>query len=413
MTPERPAGRGRYDVVIVGAGPAGLAAASTCAQCGLSYVVLERERVASTVHAYPLRKPLHSPPQDVELAWGEVHTHGHRNPTREEVLAHYDDFAATHLEVRAPEEVRSLARVPGGIIEVLTGQARYEAKSVILATGGFGVPRRLDVPGEHAACVSYRFVEGAPYAGQDVLVVGGGNSAAEAALFLHEAGARVTLSLRRPTFAPRGGVEDLFTSVKTFNSGKLEALAARGELRILYRSSVRELTPGAAVLRVDGEPLARTIACEHVFALVGADPDVTLLRQIGARLAADGRPVYDPDTYETSIRGLYVAGHLTREPHMPNALAITPRIVRRIAGEAPSSRGAAPLPDFIAFAAKKLRRKSEFARRLIRAHAALRRLVQAVDAANTLRVRYAVARRLVRRHPRLRVVVQSFRRAFT
>ena len=214
-----------YELVIVGAGPAGLAAAHAAQRCGLSYVVLERARIAQTVEDYPRRKPLHSPPQDVELAWGELCAQRSPNVTREELLAHYARFvAARALHVRTGQRVLSLERVPGGFA-LRTADASYAAAKVVIATGGFGVPRRLHVSGETPARVSYRFIEGTPYAGREVLVIGGGNSAAEAALWLHEAGASVTLSLRRQSFAPRDGVSDEFTSVKSFNRLRLEALA--------------------------------------------------------------------------------------------------------------------------------------------------------------------------------------------
>jgi len=409
---ERPEPAPLTDLVIVGAGPAGLAAACTARQCGLSYLIIEREAIATTIREYPLRKPLHSPPQDVELAWGELHTDAHRNPTREEALVHYERmaFCELGLHIRMPETVRSVQ--PGlGCLVVRTDTASYPARNVLIATGGFGIPRRLQVRGETPARVSYRFVEGKPYAGQDVLVVGGGNSAAEATLFLHEAGARVTLSLRRPSFAPKDGANDIFTSVKTFNSARLEALAARGEIEIVYRSRVLAIDADAAWLGVEGAGEPRRIPCRHVFALLGADPDVALLKDAGAPIGPDGRPIYDPDTYETPVRGLYVAGHLTRKPHMPNALAITPQIVRRIAGEKASPRGAPFLEDVLAGFAMTLRRKSGLARSLIRANPALRHFVQRVNAMNTLRVRHAAARQFIRRHPRLHDFLRTLRRA--
>jgi putative YpdA family bacillithiol system oxidoreductase len=398
----------KCDLVIVGAGPAGLAAARAARRLGLSYVVLERARIAQAIEDYPLGKPLHSPPQDVELAWGELSARG-TNATREELLEHYRDFAQDHeLEIVAGEEVRAIER-HGGVFGIATLHRGYEAKHVIVATGGFGVPRRLGVPGELDGRVSYRFVDGAPYAGREVLVVGGGNSAAEAALWLHEAGARVTLSLRRPSFAPRGGVSDAYTSVKPFNSAPLEALAMRKQLDIVFRSQVRELRREAAVLRLQDGSLRR-VPCAHVFALLGADPDLTLLRGAGAAIAADGRPVYDPRSGETTVRGLYVAGHLTRELHIPKAIRLAPRVVHWIAGERPAARGAALAPHLFAAAAKRLRRRSALARFLVREAAWLRRAVQAVDVANVMRdKRLGWARQLAGRFPALRRLVRSIR----
>src|SRR5690349_19681777 len=203
------------DLLIAGGGPAGLSAAYAARQCGLSCLVLERGSAVQTIRAYPLGKPLHSPAQDVEMLWGELAAIDPRFAGREETLAHYDAFAAA-LELRCGESVLSLERCAAGF-RARTALACYEARRVLLATGGFGIPRRLGVPGECESRVSYRFRDARPHAGQEIVVIGGGNSAAEAALWLHEAGARVTLSLRRPSFAPRCGTRDEFTSVKLYN----------------------------------------------------------------------------------------------------------------------------------------------------------------------------------------------------
>src|SRR5205814_9072358 len=115
-----------------------------------------------------------------ELAWGELYSQQQPNATREELLEHYRAFAEDEeLQIRVGVDVSSIER-HAGRLKIVTPQRYYEARRVILATGGFGVPRRLGVPGEIAGRVSYQFVDGAPFAGQEVLVVGGGNSAAEA-----------------------------------------------------------------------------------------------------------------------------------------------------------------------------------------------------------------------------------------
>jgi thioredoxin reductase (NADPH) len=292
-------------------------------------------------------------------------------------------------------------------LRVHLGSASLEAKHVLVATGGFGIPRRLGILGESAARVSYRFIEGAPYAGQEILVVGGGNSAAEAALWLHEAGARVTLSLRRPSFAPRDGVHDSFTSVKSYNTDRLQALARRGELRILFSSHLVALTPTSALLQLAAGRCA--IPCNHVFALLGADPDLGLLRGVDAEIAADGRPVYHPETFETTVPGLYVAGHLTRAIHLAPAIAVPRRIVRRIAGERITTQGRWLL-DAVAQSVKTLRKRSALARRLVAASPALRRAIQRIDAANVMWERPpSLLRQLIRRHPRLRRAARSLR----
>jgi thioredoxin reductase (NADPH) len=386
------------DLLIVGAGPAGLSAAHAARECGLDYLVLEREAPAQTIRNFPPGKPLHSPAQDVEMLWGELHAHDRRFARREEVLAHYDAFAAA-LKIRCGEEVTSLERSSGGF-RAGTGLARYDARRVLIATGGFGVPRRLGVPGECATRVSYRFREAGLCHGQEIVVIGGGNSAAEAALCLHEAGARVTLSLRRPSFAPRCGTHDEFTSVKAYNVERLKALAEGGEIAILFSSEATCVSAQAAHFRVPEGSLA--VPCRHVFALLGADPDIGLLRGIGAGIAADGRPIYHPETFETTLPGLYVAGHLTRALHLRRAVDIPRRVVRLIAGESLTPRGAGYLQRLVLAVANATRRR--------RTPAALRRQIQRVEWQEAMReIRPSLPRRLVRQFPPLHRMARRLR----
>jgi thioredoxin reductase (NADPH) len=364
-----------YDLVIVGAGPAGLSAACTAAECGLSHIVLERGVIAQTIFDYPIAKPLHSPASDVEFRWGELFSRS-PSPSREDVLAYYNRFCvqAERLNVRTHEAVETITRSAAGFV-VQTPRGRYAGRNLLLATGGFGIPRRLKVPGDTPERVQYRFVEGFPYAGKSVLVVGGGNSAVECALYLHEASAKVTYSLRRPSLAPRDKEADTYTTIKPWVRAPLEALAGRGEIQVIYRSHVVEITEDAALLRVEGQDELLRVPCDQVFALLGADPDLQLLKEVDAEIAADGRPVYNRDTYETTVPGCYVAGHLTRELHMRNAVVIPPRIVRGIARQGEDRRPpawTAPIMRTI----DALRFKSLFTRRVLKRFPAVRRFVQ-------------------------------------
>src|SRR5205814_1461598 len=135
--------------------------------------------------------------------------------------------------------------------------------------------------------------------------------------------------------------------------------------------------------------------------------------QAGAQIASDGRPVYDRETYRTTVPGLYVAGHLTREVHMTPAIVIPSRIVRRIAGQRPSARGAGLAAGLLAYGVKTLRRKSALARYVIRHAPLLRRVVQAIDRANAMHDKQrTLARRIIRRYPVLQGFVQSLRRVW-
>ncbi len=327
-----------YDVIIIGSGPSGLAAALTAKECGLDYLVLERGVIANTVYQYPLTKPLFSTSNEVELKPGALPAD--RKPTREEVLAHYTDLVACeNLKLHTGEEVKRITPMADHFI-IATTEAEYRAQTVLVTVGGFGRQRRLNVPGEDPTRVSYRFVEAFPFAKRRVLVVGGGNSAAEAALFLSEVGAQVTLSVRRPEL-------ELVAEVSFNREGKprgkikpwvLEPLAhaqAAGRVRILTSAEITEILPRSARLRVGVAPAFEwvEVECDHIFALIGADPDTSLLEQAGVEIAPDGRPVYHQETYETSVPGIYVAGHITRELHMKNALPVARQIINHLASQ--------------------------------------------------------------------------------
>jgi thioredoxin reductase (NADPH) len=335
-----------YDLVIVGSGPAGLVAALSAKRNGLDYLVLERGVIANTIYNYPIAKPLFSTSEEVELEHGAL---GRRSkPTREEVLAHYNNLIMREgINIRTGEDVRRIT--PEGLGLLVETSARqykaprqYKARTVLVATGGFGHQRKLNVPGEGPDRVSYRFVEAFPYAMKQVLVVGGGNSAAEAALFLAEAGAKVTLALRRSSLDLPDDIDDTSEAagrprakIKPWVQEPLERRVFEGRIKIIPSSEVVEILPRSALIRVarDGAGDIVEIECDHIFALIGADPDTRILEEAGVEIASDGRPVYDPQTFETSVSGLYVAGHITRELHMKNAVEVTRRVTDHIVSQ--------------------------------------------------------------------------------
>ena len=367
-----------YDIVIVGSGPAGISLAYAAQQRGLSYLVLERAKFAQTIQDYPFESKTHSPPSDLELLWGELSSPA-KFPTREETLAHYEWFALekNHLHIRTGECVEHLEGSDQKFL-IHTNCARYQARKVILATGGFGVPRKLNVSGEVASRVSYLFTDKRPFMGQDVLVVGGGNSAAEAVLQLHDGGANVVWSTRRPPLDTGACNADQYVSIKEWNVKALHALAAKGQVRILYSSTVHAITDQGAVIKFDNPVATENVKCTQIFALLGASPDLFLLRELGARIDTDGRPVYNCQTYETSVPGLHVAGHISRELHIANAVLMAPRIIRAIAGDAPSSCLNRYLHDRCNRALRKLRGISPIFSRFVARSSSVRIATQAL-----------------------------------
>ncbi len=330
-----------YDLIIIGGGPSGLSAALSAKRHSLDYLVIEKGVIADTVYNYPIARQLFSSPDEVELEPYALSRD--RKPTREETLTHYIDIVKREqLSINTGERVKMIGAKEEGFF-IQTDRREYEARAVLVAIGGFGHQRKLGVPGETSSRVSYHFSEAHPYALKNLLVIGGGNSAAEAALFLVESGARVTLSLRRASLdadvendAVGESTGKARAKIKPWVREPLDRAASEGRLNIVISSEILDILPDSALLRLRREKQGSLeeiieVPCDHIFALIGADPDTHLLEQAGAAIALDGRPVYDPITYETTLPGLYVAGHLTRELHMKKAIEVGRQVVNYIA----------------------------------------------------------------------------------
>jgi putative YpdA family bacillithiol system oxidoreductase len=215
---------------------------------------------------------------------------------------------------------------------VKTDASEYKARRVLFAIGAMEKPRRLNVPGEELAKVHHLFVEPYAYVRKDALVVGGGNSAAEAALFLSEEGARTTLAIWREDWEnrdPKAG------AMKHWVRTPLEAEVEAGRLKVVLYKDVDEIRESEVTLTTEtGESL--TIPNDVVFVLVGSDADLTLLKRLGVQTEAGKLaevPKYDPETFETNVRGIYVAGHFTHARHIKAAIDVPRRIVPLIAKE--------------------------------------------------------------------------------
>ena len=318
------------DLMIIGAGPAGLSAAEAAAQAGLSYIVIEKGTIANTIRQYPVGRAMFSTPNEVEMHPGKLRHVGEK-PTREEMLSHYIHFVLDlDLKINTGEEVVSVnGNVNEGFV-VKTDRGEYEARRVLFAIGAMEHPRQLNVPGEELPKVHHLFVEPYAYIRKDALVVGGGNSAAEAALFLSEEGARTTMAIWREDWEnrdPKAG------AMKHWVRTPLEAEVTAGRLKVVLYKHVDEIREKDVTLTTEtGESM--TIPNDVVFVLVGSDADLTLLKQLGVQTEA-GKiaevPVYDPETFETSVRGVYVAGHFTHARHIKAAIDVPRRIVPLIA----------------------------------------------------------------------------------
>jgi thioredoxin reductase (NADPH) len=321
-----------FDLIIIGAGPAGLSAAEAAAAAGLSYLVIEKGTIANTIRQYPIGRTMFSTPNEVEMHEGTLKPVLEK-PTREELLSHYIHFVLQlDLRIQTGEKVLDVTgNIEHGFV-VKTDLAEYKTARVLFAIGAMEHPRRLNVPGEDLRKVHHLFMEPYAYVRKDALVVGGGNSAAEAALFLSEEGARTTMAIWREDWEnrdPKAG------AMKHWVRTPLEAEIEAGRLKVVLYKQVDEITETAVRLTTEtGESM--TLANDVVFVLVGSDADLAILKRLGVD-TEPGKltevPVYNPETFETNVRGIYVAGHFTHARHIKAAIDVPRRIVPLIAAE--------------------------------------------------------------------------------
>jgi len=291
------------DVAIVGAGPAGLAAAIAARRAGLDAVVLEQGALVNSLLHYPRDMVFFTTPELLEIG-GYPFVSPYEKPTRQEALRYYRRVTdAMDLDVRFDTPVSRLTRgADGGFVMDTPPAARaagpWRARAVVLATGAYDVANRLDVPGEDLPHVSHYFREPHPYYRRRVVVVGGKNSAAEAALEVYRAGGHVTLVHRHAA---------LGDSIKYWVKPDIENRIREGAIRARFDTRVVAITPTDVALEGPGGP-AREPA-DAVLLMTGYRSDTTLLRSVGAAIdAVEGAAVHQPETFETTVPNLFLAG---------------------------------------------------------------------------------------------------------
>ncbi|WP_124727307.1 YpdA family putative bacillithiol disulfide reductase [Staphylospora marina] len=288
------------DVVVIGAGPCGIAAAIEMKQQGLNVLIIEKGCLVNSIYHYPLAMKFFSSADNLEIG-GIPFITVHDKPTRAEALAYYRTVVRIHeLKVHTYEKVTDLRRHESGFLiftESKHGIRQYEAKHVILATGYYDQPHMMGVPGEELPHVHHYFRDAHPYADQKVAVIGGRNSAIDAALECYQVGADVTMIYRKAEF---------HESVKAWVRPVIENAIKHGRIRMHWESEVEEIKPGKVVIRKRGQVME--VPADVVFAMTGYRPDLTLLRKAGAVLdEKTGTPVLTSHM-ETTVPGLYLAG---------------------------------------------------------------------------------------------------------
>jgi thioredoxin reductase (NADPH) len=288
--------------IVIGAGPCGLAAALALQDAGLNPLVIEKYNVVHSIYRYPQHLQFFSTPEMLEIG-GYPFATPNEKPYRREALEYYRTIALRRrLRIHTYEQVTSI-RKSGELFVVESvkhGTAnRYEANYVVVATGYFDRPNFIGIPGEALPKVSHYFGEAHPYAGTKVAIIGGNNSAVDAAMELVRVGAEVTIVYRGTPERQK---------VKPWVKPLFEGMVDKERIRMLYESRIVEITERAVV--VEDKTGGRTEReNDFVLALTGFRPDRELLGGTGAELREDtGAPIYDPETMETSVKGLYVAG---------------------------------------------------------------------------------------------------------
>lgn len=297
------------DVVIVGAGPTGLACGIELGKLGLRATLIDKGCVVNSLYNYPTNLVFFTTPELLEI--GDIPmTSLNEKPNRTEALKYYRRVADHYrLDIRQYQRVDRVEGNDGGFETVATDsdgvEHRYRSKKVIFATGYYDLPNYLNVPGEHLPKVIHYYREPHPYYGHDVLIVGAKNSAAIAALELWWTGARVTMVHR--------GAE-IHRHVKYWIKPNIENRIKNGEIRSFFHSHLIEILPRSVRLQTpEGEV---TIPNDFVFAMTGYHPDFDFLAAHGITLDAETRkPRTNPETFESERGGIYLAGVIVAGVH--------------------------------------------------------------------------------------------------
>ena len=291
-----------HDLVIVGAGPAGLAAAIAARQAGLDFRTFEKGVLVNSLFHFPGQMVFFTTPDLLEIG-GLPCVTPHGKPTRDETLRYYRRVVDTfELAIDFGTTVAAIRRGADGVFTVRTahdahGERTWRARTVLIASGCYDHPNPLGVPGEDLPHVSHYYTEPHEFYRRPVVVVGGKNSAAEAALDLYRSGARVTLVHRRA---------ELGSSIKYWVRPDIENRIKEGSIAARFETRLVEIRPREVVGERDGA--RETLPAEGVFLLTGYLADLDFLRGAGIEVAANNVPRHDPETFETNVPGLYLAG---------------------------------------------------------------------------------------------------------
>ncbi len=292
-----------FDVLVIGAGPTGLACAIEAQRAGLRVVLVDKGCLCNSLFHYPAHMTFFTTPELLEIG-NMPFSSPNQKPTRSEALEYYRKVAEHYaLDVRQYHRVESVSGEDGNFqvktVDRFERVVKMNAKKLVIATGYYDLPNYLGIEGEELPKVQHYYNEPHPYFGMDVLVIGGKNSAAIAALDLWRHGAKVTL-VHRAT--------EMHRHVKYWILPDINNRVKNGEVTAYFSSTVTKIDEDTVTLQTPaGE---KTIANQFVFALTGYHPDFTFIESLGVRLDAENArcPIRDPETLESNVAGIYLAG---------------------------------------------------------------------------------------------------------
>ncbi|WP_026771238.1 YpdA family putative bacillithiol disulfide reductase [Sediminibacillus sp. JSM 1682029] len=292
----------KENTIIIGAGPCGMSAALELKKRGVDPLLIEKGNVVNSIYHYPTHQTFFSSSDRLEI--GEIpFITEKKKPVRNQAMAYYRTVAErSELRINPFERVEKVTKQEN-VFQLRTRTAngkerKYQADHVIVATGYYDQPRYMGVPGEDLPKVMHYFKEAHPYFGQNVAIIGGKNSAVDAALELHKAGANITVLYRGSEYSP---------SIKPWILPEFASLVRKEIVKMEFTAEINRITEDEVHYQVGGKQCV--IENDYVFAMTGYQPDNQFLQEMGIELDKEtGEPVYDEETMETNIPGIYIAG---------------------------------------------------------------------------------------------------------
>lgn len=287
-----------FDVLIIGAGPIGIACALECKKKGLDYIVVEKGALTNSIYNYPLNMTFFSTSEKLEID-NIPFISNNPKPNRNEALEYYRRVATSNdLQINLYEEILT-AKKEGDCFRIVSDKKIYSSKNVIVSTGFYDIPKMLGVPGEDLPKVVHYYKEAHPFVMQKVVVVGASNSAVDAALEIWRKGGDVTMVIRGSEIGER---------VKYWIKPDIENRIKEGSIKAYFNSEIERITTAEVFIKTPKRNIILTN--DFVVALTGYMPNFAFLKQLGITLSDDANqfPTYNPETMESNVKGLYLAG---------------------------------------------------------------------------------------------------------